>query len=77
MAAVNQKHINILRKLIKKGLTTKKDILSLDLYKVLKMNLTRSEMTMACELMDSIKSNDLLGFFVDETATESEEEDET
>lgn len=77
MAAVNTKHIHILKKLISKGLTTKKEILELNLYKVMHLGLSKNEMFATCELMDAIKKNDLIGFFLDENApTEKCDDDE-
>lgn len=68
MAAVNTAHIHILKKLISKGLTTKKDILELNLFTVMHLGLSKNEMLATCELMDAIKKNDIIGFFIDENA---------
>ena len=73
MAAVNRKHINLLKKLIIKGCTTKKEILNLDLNKVLQLDLSKNEMMSACDLIEAIRKKDLLAFFVDEKATEESE----
>lgn len=76
MAAVHNGHINILRKLIRLGYTDKRAITSLTINDVLKMNLSKGQMQNICELMDAIKENDLLTFFIDKNAEETEENDE-
>lgn len=73
MAAVHNGHINILRKLIRLGYTDKKSITALTIHDVLKMDVSKGEMRSICELMDAIKENDLLTFFIDSKAVESDE----
>ena len=72
MAAVHNGHINILRKLIKLGYTDKKAITSITIQDVLKMNVSKGEMRSICELMDAIRDNDLLTFFIDSKAVEAD-----
>lgn len=73
MAAVHNGHINILRKLIRLGYTDKKAITALTIRDVIKLKLTKSETERVCELMDAIRDNDLLTFFIDSKAVESDE----
>ncbi len=73
MATVHNGHINILRKLIKLGYTDKKAITSLTIYDVLKLHLSKGEMESVCELMDAVRDNDLLTFFIDSRGVESDE----
>ena len=73
MAAVHNGHINILRKLIKLGYTDKKAITSLTIQDVLKMKVTKGEMRNICELMDAIRDNDLLNYFIDSRAGEKDD----
>lgn len=73
MAAVHNGHINILRKLIKLGYTDKKAITSITIQDVLKMNVSKGEMRSICELMDAIRDNDILTFFIDSKAVEADE----
>ncbi len=75
MAEINSKHINIVKKLIREGLTTKKDILNLNLHRVLSLNLTKNEIRSACNLIDAIKTNDLMGFFVSYLDERTDDED--
>ncbi len=70
MAAVHNGHINILRKLIRLGYTDKKAISALTINDVLKLDLSKNEMRSVCDLMDAIKENDLLTFFIDKNGTE-------
>lgn len=70
MAAVHNGHINILRKLIQLGYTDKKSISALTINDVLKLDLSKNEMRSVCDLMDAVKANDLLTFFIDTNGTE-------
>ncbi len=40
------------------------------------MNLSKGQMQNICELMDAIKENDLLTFFIDKNAEEETEEND-
>lgn len=73
MATVHNRHINILRKLIRLGYTDKKSITALTIRDVIKLKLTKSETEGVCELMDAIRDNDLLTFFIDSKAVEVDE----
>lgn len=73
MATVHNGHINILRKLIRLGYTDKKSITALTINDVLKLDLSKNEMRSVCELMDAIRENDLLNFFIDSKAVEVDE----
>lgn len=48
--------------------TDKKAITSLTIQDVLKMKVTKGEMRNICELMEAIRDNDLLNYFIDSRA---------
>lgn len=73
MATVHNGHINILRKLIRLGYTDKKSITALTINDVLKFDLSKNEMKSVCALMDAIRENDLLTFFIDSKEVEGDE----
>ena len=55
------------------GSVLQKPDLTRNLQDVLKMNVSKGEMRSICELMDAIRDNDLLTFFIDSKAVEADE----
>lgn len=68
-----QQKMKLIVKLIENGCHTEKDILSLDLEKIVKIkNITIPELVLTTQLQKNIKDNKLFSFLAGESSLESQ-----
>ena len=67
MAKLNSHNILILRKLVENGYHTKRDIVGLPMYELLRIRtLSRGDLETVCLLQEALRKDDLLSFLTEE-----------
>ena len=67
MAKLNSHNILILRKLVENGYHTKRDIIGLPMYELLRIRtLSRGDLETVCLLQEALRKEDLLSFLTEE-----------